>query len=691
MKQYDTGDLRNLAVVGHGASGKTTLVEAMLVLGKEINRMGTIETGTTVSDYHPGEKERQISIHSTPLHMEWDQKKFNIIDAPGYSDFIGESISSLAVVDMAVVTIHAVNGIEVGTETMWSTATELGIPKVLVVNGLDREHTKFDDILKQAKERFGRKVFPMQLPVNSGPGFNQNIDVLRRELITYKTDGSGDYSEGDLPENLVSEVDVLHSELIEYVAESDDSLLEKYFEQGNLSEEEMRGGIHHAIQNQVFIPLFCVSAEQNIGVVRLCDFIAKYGASPDDRKTVKAINSKEDEIEVSLDGKDTVIQIFKTMAESHIGELSLFRVYSGSVKTGGDLFNTNRNSSERMGQLFILNGKNRTQIDQISAGDIGAVVKLKDTHTGNTLCSGERVKMPKLNLPNSNIHAAISSTTKGDEEKLAVGLSTLHEEDPTFIYRVDSEVRQTIISGQGELHLQVSTERLKRRFNLNIVLTKPNIPYRETITRKAESKYRHKKQSGGAGQFAEVWMRIEPKQRGEGVEFTNSLVGQNVDRVFIVSVEKGVNTACVNGIIAGCRVVDLKIDFYDGKMHPVDSKDIAFQTAGKNAFIDAFKNASPCLQEPIINIEVKVPEEYMGDIMGDISGKRGKILGMDSDGSFQLIKAQVPQAELYNYATTIRSLTGGRGIHSEEFSHYEKMPKDAEKKVISSKQKQEDE
>ena len=691
MKQYDTGDLRNLAVVGHGASGKTTLVEAMLVLGKEVNRMGTIETGTTVSDYHPGEKERQISIHSTPLHMEWDQKKFNIIDSPGYSDFIGESISSLAVVDMAVVTIHAVNGIEVGTETMWGNATELGIPKVLVVNGLDREHTKFDDILKEAKERFGRNVFPMQLPVNAGPGFNQNIDVLRRELITFKTDGSGDYSEEDLPENLVSEVDALHSELIEYVAESDDSLLEKYFEQGNLSEEEMRGGIHDAIQNQVFIPLFYVSAEQNIGVARLCDFIAKYGASPDDRKTVKAINSKEDEIEVSLDGKDTVIQIFKTMAESHIGELSLFRVYSGSVKTGGDLFNTNRNSSERMGQLFILNGKNRTQIDHISAGDIGAVVKLKDTHTGNTLCSGERVKMPKLNLPNSNIHAAISSTTKGDEEKLAVGLSTLHEEDPTFIYRVDSEVRQTIISGQGELHLQVSTERLKRRFNLNIVLTKPNIPYRETITRKAESKYRHKKQSGGAGQFAEVWMRIEPKQRGEGVEFTNSLVGQNVDRVFIVSVEKGVNTACVNGIIAGCRVVDLKIDFYDGKMHPVDSKDIAFQTAGKNAFIDAFKNASPCLQEPIINIEVKVPEEYMGDIMGDISGKRGKILGMDSDGSFQLIKAQVPQAELYNYATTIRSLTGGRGIHSEEFSHYEKMPKDAEKKVISSKQKQEDE
>lgn len=691
MKQYETGDLRNIAVVGHGASGKTSLVEAMLVLGKEINRMGSIASGTTVSDYHPGEKDRQISIHATPLHMEWGQKKFNIIDAPGYSDFIGESISSLAVVDMAAVIIHAVNGIEVGTESMWSSATDLDIPKVLVVNGLDREHTKFEDILKQSKKRIGKNVFPMQLPVNSGPGFNQIIDVLRRELITYKTDGSGKYSEDELPENLISDVDALHAELIEYVAESDDSLLEKFFNQGNLSEEEMRGGIHDAIQNQVFVPLFCVSAENNIGVARLCDFIAKYGASPDDRKTVKAINTDENKIEVSLDGKDTVIQVFKTMAESHVGELSLFRVYSGIVSTGVDLFNTNRNSSERMGQLFILNGKNRTQVSSITAGDIGAVVKLKDTHTGNTLCSGDKVKMPKLKLPNSNIHSAISSTTKGDEEKLAIGLSTLHEEDPTFIYRVDSEIRQTIISGQGELHLQVSAERLKRRFHLSIDLSKPNIPYRETINIKSEAKYRHKKQSGGAGQFAEVWMRIEPRQRGEGIEFINSLVGQNVDRVFIPSVEKGVNTACLNGVIAGCRVVDIKIDFYDGKMHPVDSKDIAFQTAGKNAFIDAFKNASPCLLEPVVNIEVKVPEDYMGDIMGDISGKRGKILGMDSDGSFQIIKAQVPQAELYNYATTIRSLTGGRGIHSEEFSHYEKMPKDAQQKVVSSKQKQQEE
>jgi len=386
-----------------------------------------------------------------------------------------------------------------------------------------------------------------------------------------------------------------------------------------------------------------------------------------------------------------VLQIFKTISESHVGELSLFRVYSGTVKTGQDYYNSDLKSNERIGQMFILNGKERSQVDQLFAGDIAGVVKLKNTHTGNTLCSGENVIMPPISLPNPNIHAAIKSTAKGDEEKLAVGLATLREEDPTFIYRVDSEIKQTIISGQGELHLTVTTERLKRRFGINIVLEEPKVPYRETITTKGEAKYRHKKQSGGAGQFAEVWMRIEPKQNGEGLEFIHSLVGQNVDRVFVPSVEKGVKTACADGILAGCNVVDLKVDFYDGKMHPVDSKDIAFQTAGKHAFREAFLSANPCLLEPIIDIEVTVPEEFMGDIMGDISGKRGKIMGMDADGKFQIIKAQVPQAELYHYATTVRSLTGGRGIHTESFSHYEKMPKEIEKKIVKEQQKHEDE
>ena len=690
MKQYQSSDIRNFAIVGHGSSGKTCLAEAMLKLGGKINRLGTIETGSTTSDYHPGEKERQISIHATPLHMEWDEKKFNMIDAPGYSDFIGESAGALAVVDMAVVVIHAMNGVEVGTEIMWANATNLGISKMLVVNGFDREHTSFETILAEARSRFGNNVFPMQLPVNYGPGYNQNVDVLRKELITYQTDGSGKMSESELPEDLQERVEELHQELIEYVAESDDTLLEKFFDQGNLTEEEMRSGIHRAIQDQTFIPLFCISATTNVGVTRVCDFISKYGSSPDDRKTVKAHDEQGNDVEISLDGSDTVLQIFKTISESHVGELSLFRVYSGSVKPGNDLYNSDRKTSERFGQMFVLNGKNRTQVDTVSAGDIAGVVKLKDTHTNNTLCSGKHVSLPPLELPNPNIHAAIVPTAKGDEEKLAIGLATLHEEDPTFVYRVDSEVKQTIISGQGELHLKVTTERLKRKFGIDILLEEPRVPYRETITGKGAAKYRHKKQSGGAGQFAEVWMRIEPKQRGEGVEFTQSLVGQNVDRVFVPSVEKGVKSTCMEGILANCKVVDVKVEFYDGKMHPVDSKDIAFQTAGAHAFRDAFLSAQPCLLEPIMDIEVKIPEEFMGDIMGDISGKRGKIMGMDSDGSFQVIRAQVPQAELYNYATTVRSLTGGRGIHSESSSHYEKMPKDFERKVIAATKKDEE-
>ena len=689
MKEFTSADIRNFALVGHGASGKTMLCEAMLACAGEINRMGSIEAKNTVSDYHHDEHERQISIHSSPLHLEWMNKKFNIIDTPGYLDFIGEAISSLAVVDMAVVLLHAVNGVEVGTEQVWSFASKNNIPKVLVVNGLDREHIKFDDILKQAKDHFGKNVFPMQLPVNAGPGFNQIVDVLRSELITYNTDGSGKYSESDLPDEWRSRVEELHQELIEFVAESDDTLLEKFFEQGNLSEEEMRSGIHDAIQNQSFIPLFCTSAGINIGVTRLMEFVSKYGSSPIDRGTVIAKSTKSDEeMSVNLDGDGSVVYVFKTISEAHVGDLSFFRVYSGSVNAGMDMLNTSRSKTERFGQMFLLNGKNRMSVSRLNAGDIGAVVKLKDTHTSNTLCSQKfQVIMDSVLLPNSNIHIGIIPKAKGDEEKLAVGLSTLHEEDPTFIYHVDPELHQTVISGQGELHLQVSIQRLQRRFGIDVDTFKPRIPFRETIKGQGTSKYRHKKQSGGAGQFAEVWMRIEPKERGEGIEFVSSLVGQNVDRVFVPSVEKGVQSACVDGILAGYRVVDLKVDFYDGKQHPVDSKDIAFQIAGKGAFKEAFNSAQPCLLEPIMDVEVRVPEDFMGDVMGDVSSRRGKIMGMDTEGSFQVIKAKIPQSELYHYSTAIRSLTGGRGLHSESFSHYEYLPQELQKRFISESQK----
>jgi len=688
MKEFRSVDIRNFAIVGHGASGKTMLCEAMLACAGEINRMGSIETKNTVSDYHHDEHERQISIHSSPLHLEWMNKKFNIIDTPGYLDFIGEAISSLAVVDMAVVLLQAVNGVEVGTEQVWSFASKNNIPKVLVVNGLDREHTKFDEILNNAKGHFGKNVFPMQLPVNAGPGFNQIIDVLRSELITYNTDGSGKYIESDLPDEWKSRVEELHQELIEFVAESDDTLLEKFFEQGNLSEEEMRSGIHDAIQNQSFTPLFCTSASINVGVTRFMEFVSKYGSSPVDRGTVVAKSLKSDEeVSVNLDGDEPVVNVFKTISEAHVGDLSFFRVYSGSVNAGLDMLNTTRSKTERFGQMYLLNGKNRMSVSHLNAGDIGAVVKLKDTHTSNTLCSQKfQVIMDPVLLPNSNIHMGIIPKAKGDEEKLAIGLSTLHEEDPTFVYHVDPELHQTVISGQGELHLQVSIQRLQRRFGIEINTFKPRIPFRETIKGKGEAKYRHKKQSGGAGQFAEVWMRIEPKNRGEGVEFISSLVGQNVDRVFVPSVEKGVLSACEDGVLANYRVVDLKVDFYDGKQHPVDSKDIAFQIAGKGAFKEAFNSAQPCLLEPIMDVEVRVPEDFMGDVMGDVSSRRGKIMGMDNEGSFQVIKAKIPQSELYHYSTVIRSLTGGRGLHSESFSHYEYLPKELQKRFVTESQ-----
>ncbi len=683
MKEYKSADIRNIAIVGHGASGKTMLSEAILVCSGVINRLGSIVNGNTVSDYHEDEQARQISIHASLLQTEWQGKKLNIIDTPGYSDFISESLGALRVGDAALVVVDAVQGVQVGTDQVWEFATNFEIPKILVINGLDKEYADFDKVLAQVKERFGNNVFPMNVPVNAGPEFNRVLDILSGKVCTYRSGGSGQLEKHPVEGEWQGRLEEMHQQLIEYVAESDDTLLEKFFEEG-LTEEEMRAGIHTAVQNQSFVPLFCASAESNTGVSLIMDFIAQYGPSPLDRGNVKATDPEGNEVEIALTDSDPVMYVFKTLSEAHLGEMSFFRIYSGTITSGIDVHNSARKINERIGQVYLLNGKERESVKNLFSGDIGAVVKLKDTHTNETLCSTKKiVTLHPVEYPKPNIHAALKPKSKGEEEKIAIGLGTLHEEDPTFIYRVDAELHQTIISGQGELHLQVITDRLKNRFKVEIELHKPKIPFRETIQANGESKYRHKKQTGGAGQFAEVWMRIEPKNRGEGVEFTQSLVGQNVDRVFVPSVEKGVMAACEEGIVAGYRAVDLKVDFYDGKQHPVDSKDVAFQIAGKQALKEAFKEARPCLLEPIYNIEVKIPEDAMGDVMGDISSRRGKILGMDSKGVMQVVKAQVPQAELHYYATTLRSLTGGRGIHTEEFSHYEEMPRDYEQKVIA--------
>jgi len=688
MKMYSPADLRNFAIVGHASSGKTMLSEAMLRCAGVIGRMGRIADGSTVSDYHVSEKQRQISLSASLMHLEWAGKKFNLIDTPGYLDFISEGLGALRVGDFALVVIHGVDGLGVGTERVWHYATSYGIPKIIVVNQMDREHADFDRVLKAAQAHFGRHVFPLAVPVNAGPGFNRVLDVLRSEIVTYAADGSGQYTEEPASGEWAAKVKAWHGQLIEHIAESDDALMEKFFEQGTLSEEEFRAGIHAAVQKELFIPLFATSAENNIGVARLMDFLAKYGSSPVDRKQVPALDANGREVEISLDNGETAAYVFKTMSEAHFGELSFFRVYSGTVTTGMDLFNSDRKITERIGPLYLLNGQNREAVNSVGPGDIAATVKLKDTHTGHTLCSPKRaVTLPKVVYPKPNIHAALVAKVKGEEDKIASGLAALHHEDPTFLYVVDAELHQTVLSAQGELHLEVIADRLRRRHNVHVELAPPRVRYRETIKGRGDSKYRHKKQTGGAGQFAEVWLRIEPLPRDSGVQFTHSLVGQNVDRVFVPSVEKGVNQAIQEGILAGCRVTDVKIDFYDGKMHPVDSKDIAFQIAGYFAFKEAFMAAKPCLLEPIETVEIRIPEDCLGKVMGDLSARRGKILGMEADGAFQVIKAHVPTAELYHYSSTLRSLTGGRGVHTEEFSHYEEMPRDAAEKVIEEAKK----
>ncbi len=682
--EYRTPELRNFAVVGHAAAGKTMLCEAMLLCSGRIGRLGNIAAGTTASDYHASERQHGISVHASLLHTDWLGRKLNIIDTPGYADFISEGIGALRVGDFALVVVNAAHGLGVGTDAVWDYATHYGLPKVIAVNALDKANVDFDAALAGAREHFGKNVFPMTIPLDAGPGFSRVLDVLRNEVVTYKPGGNGRYSEVPCDGALSERVHELHGQLMEYVAESDNALMERFFDQGVLSEDELRAGLHKAVQDQVLVPLFSVSAERNVGVARLMDFIAKYGSSPEDRADVPARDSDGLPGTVSLSRQEPVAYVFKTMNEPGVGELSLIRVYSGKLRGGDELFNRTRQMTERLGQLYLLNGKERVPVAALSAGDIGATVKLRDTHTGDTLCSPRFiVELPRVEYPHPNIHVALRLRSKGDEDKLAVGLATLHLENPTFRYRVDDEVHQTIISGQGEIHLEVIVERLERRFGVSVELEEPRVPFRETIRARAESRYRHKKQTGGAGQFAEVWLRISPGPRDSGVVFTESLVGNDVDRVFVPSVEKGVRTVANEGVLAGFRITDVTVDFYGGKMHPVDSKDIAFQVAGYHAFKESFANASPCLLEPLYTVAITTPAEYVGAVLGDLSARRGHVLGIDTDGHFQAIRATVAYRQLHHYSTTLRSLTSGRGRHSENFSRYEEVPADEVQGILA--------
>ena len=692
MKEYQAEEIRNIVLLGHGSSGKTSLSEAMLYSAGATTRLGRVDEGTTVSDYHDDEIERKFSISSSLLNCEWNKIKFNILDSPGYLDFVGEAKALTRVADLALININGQSGVEVGTELVFKFAKEDDLPVWFIINMLDKEHADFQKSLNSIHSSFTKKAVQMQIPVNSGPNFDTIADVITQKVIKYKNDQKGTYTESEPTDEIKERLIALKNELIESVAESDDVLLEKYLSEGAISEEEFLNGLRNAIIKRNLFPVFVAAGLNNIGVTKIMDHIVNFAPTPSAKISVSGRYNGTPITRKISDSEPTSLFIFKTISEMHVGELSIFKVISGSLKSGVDLLNSNNGKIERIGQIYCVNGKEKQEVAHLHAGDIGAVVKLRFSKTADTLCDQRApITYPGISFPEPVIQIAIEPKSRGDEEKISAGLQSLTSEDPTMSWHYDPELKQTILSGQGELHLAIILQRLKQKFGVDVNQLPPRIPYRETIKKRGDSKYRHKKQTGGAGQFAEVWMYVEPGPPGSGIEFTNTLVGQNVDRVFVPSVEKGVRSACEEGILAGYRVTDVKAVFYDGKMHPVDSKDIAFQIAGKGAFKECFMNGNPVLLEPIYNLEVIVPEEYMGDVMGDISVRRGKIQGVNSEGPFQKITAKVPLAELYRYSTALRSMTQGRGMHRQSFSHYEQMPKEIQDKVVAASRKEHEE
>jgi len=686
LKEYAPNAVRSVSLIGHGGSGKTSFAEAALYATGATNRQGKVEDGSTVSDYHADEIERRISINTSLLVTDIDGTKVNLLDTPGYTDFTGEVKAALKVSDTALVFVKAFEGVEVGTEIVWSYVEEYALPAIFVVTKIDHDNLNFDATVEALKARFSNDVVVVTFPVATGPGITGLVDVLTMKLLKFVPSTNGKYTEEAIPAELQERTSHLHEELIEKIAESDEKLLDKFFESGTLSEDEIRTGLRRGILDRKIFPVCASSPVLNLGVLDILNFITKYCPAPADRSAAKAVDVEgKKDVEVKIDpAAPTSLFVFKTVSEPHVGELSFFKVMTGSVTAGMDLLNESNGKSERLGQVFVMSGRERKEVQKINAGDLGAVVKLKDTHTNNTLSSKSLpVTYTPVVFPDPVIANAILPKSKGEEDKIGSGLHSLHEEDPTFIVHYDPETKQTVIQGQGELHLAIVVKRLKEKFGVEVDVVEPRIPYKETIRGIVpDAEYKHKKQSGGRGQYGHVHLKIEPTARGSGFEFEDAIVGGVVPGRFVPAVEKGIVEAMTNGVIAGYQVVDVKATLHYGSYHDVDSDEMSFKIAGKMAFRKGFKEARPILLEPLYEVEVMVPEEHMGDVMGDLSSRRGKILGMDSDNAHQIIKALVPLKELYRYSTTLRSMTQGRGIHKQKFSHYEEVPHEVAEKII---------
>ncbi len=678
----EVGKLRNVGVVGHGGVGKTSLVEALLFTAGALNRLGKVDDGSTTTDFDPDEIKRKISINTSIAYCDWKGHRVNLVDTPGYGDFIADARAGLRVVEAAVVVVDAVAGVQVQTEKVWKFANEYSLPRVVVVNRLDRERADFYRTLESLARRLKGRLVALQIPVGEEAGFKGAVDLVKLRAITY---AGGKPAEGEIPGDLSDRVKEYREKLVEAAAETDDELLSKYLEEGSLGEPEMLKALRAGIAAGKIVPVVCASASKTMGAAPLLDLIVESLPSPADRGEVAGTDAKSKQPGVRQpDPKAPVTAlVFKTLADPHIGKLSLLRVMSGTLKSDSTLLNPARGARERMGHVSWLMGKTQKNVEALGAGEIGVAQKLKETQTGDTLSDeAQPFELPRITFPEAAISFAIQPKTRGDEDKISNALARIAEEDPTVHYHFDPETKQLLVAGVGSLHVEMVVERMKRKYNVDVNLLPPRIPYKETVKGRAEGQGKYKKQTGGRGQYGDVWLRVEPLPRGGGFEFVDDIFGGAVPRNYIPSAEKGVRDCMKKGIVAGYPVVDTKVTLYDGSYHEVDSSDMAFQIAASLGLQKVFVDAHPILLEPIMNVEVTTPADHAGDVIGDLNSRRGRIVGMEPAGETSAVRAQAPMAEMLTYESSLRSMSGGRGGYAMEFSHYEEVPAFLAEKIV---------
>ena len=686
MKVYGGSDIRNVAVVGHSGSGKTQLISAILFDAKAISRLGTVDEGNTVTDFDEEEVARKHTLSSATAFVEWNGTKINLIDTPGIGNFLSDTRAALRVADAAVVVVDAVAGVEVQTEKVWGIAEELDLPCLVVLNLLDRERASFDRALESLQGSFGREVVPVQLPVGVEKAFRGTVDLVRMRACTFTPGDDGAVSEEDVPADLADAASSAHETLVEMVAEADESLMEKFFDEGTLEQADIEAGLRDALRTRRIFPLICTSAQANVGIPPLLDAIRAYVPLADEHPMpgAPAENGGEPVTYDSSDGASPALFVWKTVADRHAGRITLFRVAAGTVKADSAIHNVTQDVPERLGSVGVRQGAIQTGVSELRAGDLGAVAKLKVTRTGDTLAAkGSPVRFTPIAFADPVLSYAIEPKSRGDEEKISGALQRLHEEDPTIHFTRDAQTRQLLLAGRGQLHIEVTVAKLKSRFGVEVNVKLPRIPYRETITAATEARGRHKKQSGGHGQFGDCKIKVEPLPRGEDFAFVDEIFGGAIPQQFRPAVEKGIQGARERGYLAGYPMVDFKVTLTDGQFHSVDSNEMSFKMAGRLAFRDAMERARPTLLEPVMNVEVYAPNDFAGDLMGDLNGRRGRIGGMETRGASTLIKAQVPMAEMLTYEQQLTSATGGRGSYHMEFSHYEEVPAHLHARIVA--------